>query len=85
MPCVRFIYVYNCIFSDEEFKEQVRSVIGPHTLEDRDVRAEFQRRYGKSPYIWIDERTDRLHDNICFTEEGLKTGKSPILLIISKL
>ena len=80
MPCVRFIDVYNRIFSDEEFKERVRSVIGPHTLEAVDVRAEFQRRYGKSPYIWIDKRTDRLYDDICFTEEGLKNGKSPILL-----
>ena len=82
MPCVRFIDIYNRIFSGEEFKERVRSVIGPHTLEAVDVRAEFQRRYGKSPYIWIDKRagSDRLHDNICFTEEGLKTGKSPILL-----
>ena len=79
-PCVRFIDVYNCIFSGEEFKERVRSVIGPHTLEAVDVRAEFQRRYGKSPYIWIDKSTGRLHDNICFTEEGLKNGKSPILL-----
>ena len=82
MPCVRFIDVYNRIFSDEEFKERVRSVIGPHTLEAVDVRAEFQRRYGKSPYIWIDKNTgsDRLYDDICFTEEGLKNGKSPILL-----
>ena len=82
MPCVRFIDVYNRIFSDEEFKERVRSVIGPHTLEAVDVRAEFQRRYGKSPYIWIDKRTgsDRLYDDICFTEEGLESGKSPILL-----
>ena len=80
MPCVRYIDAYNRIFADEDFKEQVRSVIGPHTLEPMDVRAEFQRRYGKSPYIWIDKRTDRLHDNICFTEEGLKNGKSPILL-----
>ncbi|KAF5436995.1 hypothetical protein C5S35_06380 [Candidatus Methanophagaceae archaeon] len=80
MPCVRFIYVYNSIFSGEEFKERVRSVIGPHTLEPMAVRTEFQRRYGKSPYIWIDKRTDRLHDNICFTEEGLRNGKSPILL-----
>ena len=80
MPCVRFIDVYNRIFSGEEFKERVRSVIGPHTLEPMAVRTEFQRRYGKSPYIWIDKRTDRLHDNICFTEEGLKNGKSPILL-----
>ena len=81
-PCVRFIDVYNRIFSDEEFKERVRSVIGPHTLEAVDVRAEFQRRYGKSPYIWIDKSTggDRLYDDICFTEEGLKSGKSPILL-----
>jgi len=81
-PCVRFIDVYNRIFSDEEFKERVRSVIGPHTLEAVDVRKEFQRRYGKSPYIWIDKSTgsDRLYDDICFTEEGLKNGKSPILL-----
>jgi len=81
-PCVRFIDVYNRIFSGEEFKERVRSVIGPHTLEAVDVRAEFQRRYGKSPYIWIDKNTgsDRLYDDICFTEEGLKNGKSPILL-----
>ena len=42
MPCVRFIDVYNRIFSDEEFKERVRRVIGPHTLEPMDVRAEFQ-------------------------------------------
>ncbi len=56
MPCVRFIDVYNRIFGDEDFKERVRSVIGPHTLEPVDVRAEFQRRYGKSPYIWIDKR-----------------------------
>jgi len=41
-PCVRFIDVYNSIFSDEEFKERVRSVIGPHTLEPMDVRTEFQ-------------------------------------------
>ena len=49
---------------------------------DRDVRADFPRRYGKLPYIWIDKRTgsDRLYDDICFTEEGLKNGKSPILL-----
>jgi hypothetical protein len=80
MPCVRFIEVYNRIFSDEEFKERVRSVIGPHTLEAMDVRKEFQRGYGKSPYIWIDKKTDRLYDDICFAEEGLKKGKSPILL-----
>lgn len=80
MPCVRYIDAYNRIFADEEFKVWVRRVIGPHTLSDRDVRAEFQRRYDKSPYIWIDKRTDRLHDNICFTEEGLKNGKRPILL-----
>ena len=58
----------------------VRGVIGHHTLTDRDVRTEFQRCYGSSPYIWVDKRTDRLHDNICFTEEGLRMGKSPILL-----
>ena len=63
-------------------KERVAWKIGHHTLTDRDVRAEFQRRYGKSPYIWIDKNTgsDRLYDDICFTEEGLKNGKNPILL-----
>jgi hypothetical protein len=67
--------------------KKVRSVIEPHTLEAMDVRKEFQRRYGKSPYIWIDKRTDsdRLYDDICFTEEGMRKGKSPILLKISKL
>ena len=63
--------------------KKVRSVIGHRrTLRDKDVRAEFQRRYGKSPYIWMDKSTgsDRLYDDICFTEEGLKNGKSPILL-----
>ena len=81
-PCVRYIDVYNSIFADEECKAMVRGVIGHHTLTDRDVRAEFQRRYGKLPYIWIAKRTgsDRLYDDICFTEEGLKNGKSPILL-----
>ena len=58
----------------------VRKVSVHHTLTDRAVRKEFRRRYGKSPYIWIDKSTDRLHDNICFTEEGLRNGKSPILL-----
>ena len=69
-----------------KMENRVRKIIngealGPHTLEAVDVRAEFQRRYGKSPYIWIDKNTgsDRLYDDICFTEEGLKNGKSPIL------
>ena len=80
MPCVKYIYVYNSIFADEEFKERVRSVIGEHTLEDRAVRTEFQRRYGSSPYIWIDRMADILDDTICFTDEGIRKGKSPILL-----
>ena len=80
MPCVKYIYVYNSIFADEQFKERVRNVIGEHTLEVRDVRIEFQRRYGSSPYIWIDRMTDILDDNICFTEEGMRKGKSPIFL-----
>ncbi|MHC1593785.1 MAG: hypothetical protein ACXQT2_00510 [Methanotrichaceae archaeon] len=79
-PCVRYIDVFNSIFSDEEFKERVRRVIGHHTLTDRDVRAEFQRRYSSSPYIRIERKADILDDTICFTEEGLRKGKSPILL-----
>lgn len=80
--CVRFIDVYNSIFSDEQFKERVRRVVGEdHTLEDRDVRKEFQRSCTKSRYIWIDRRSDILYDKICFTEEGLERGKSPILLM----
>jgi hypothetical protein len=75
MPCVRFIYVYNSIFSDEEFKERVRSVIGPHTLEAKDVRKKFQRCYVSSPYIRIERKADILNDIICFTEEGLRRGK----------
>ena len=71
---------YNSIFSDEEFKERIRRVIGHPTLEDRDVRKEFQRRYGDSKYIWIDRRADILDDIVCFTEEGMRKGKSPILL-----
>ena len=66
-----------------ESRKRVRSVIGHRrTLRDKDVRADFPRRYDKSPYIWIDKSTgsDRLYDDICFTEEGLKNGKSPILL-----
>ena len=80
MPCVRFIDVYNRIFSGEEFKERVRSVIGPHTLTDRDMRREFQRRYGNSRYSRIERKADILDDIICFTEEGLRKGKGPILL-----
>ncbi len=80
MPCVRFIDVYNSIFSDGEFKERVRSVIGPHTLEAVDVRKEFQRGYGSSPYIRIERKADILDEVICFTEEGLRRGKRPILL-----
>jgi len=82
MPCVKFFSVYTSIFNDEEFKERVRRVIGYHTLEDRDVRKEFQMRYGHSKYITIErsKRNDILDDNICFTEEGQKKGKSPILL-----
>ncbi|MGB7001623.1 MAG: hypothetical protein WBE22_06385 [Halobacteriota archaeon] len=80
MPCVSFIDVYNSIFADEEFKVRVQRVIGPHTLEPKDVRAEFQRRYGKSPYIRIERKADIFDDIICFTEEGLRKGKSPILL-----
>ena len=79
-PCVSYIDVYNSIFADEEFKERVRRVIGHHTLIDRDVRKEFQRRYGSSPYIRIERKADILNDIMCFTEEGLKKGKSPILL-----
>jgi hypothetical protein len=80
MPCVRYIDVYNSIFADEEYKEMVKRVIGHHTLTDRDVRKEFQRRYGDSPYIRIERKADILNDIICFTEEGLRKGKSPILL-----
>jgi len=79
-PCVSYIDVYNSIFADEEFKERVRRVIGYHTLKNRDVRREFQRRYGSSPYVQIERKADILDDIICFTEEGLKKGKSPILL-----
>jgi hypothetical protein len=79
-PCVRYIDVYNSIFADEEYKEMVKRVIGHHTLTDRDVRKEFQRRYGSSPYIRIERKADILDDVICFTEEGLRRGKSPILL-----
>ena len=78
--CVRYIDVYNSIFADEEYKAMVREVIGHHTLTDRDVRNEFQRRYGSSPYIWIERKADILDDIICFTEEGMRKGKSPILL-----
>jgi hypothetical protein len=80
-PCVSYIDVYNSIFCDEEVKAMVRRVIGyHHTLKDRDVRREFQRRYGSSPYVRIERKADILDDVICFTEEGLKKGKSPILL-----
>ena len=79
-PCVSYIDVYNSIFTDEEFKERVRRVIGHRTLTDRDVRREFQRRYGSSPYIRMERKADILDDIICFTEEGLRMGKSPILL-----
>ena len=58
----------------------VRSVIGYHTFVDRDVRAEFQRRYGNAQYIRIEKKADILDDTICFTEVGKKKGKSPILL-----
>ena len=78
--CVRYIDVYNSIFADEEYKAMVREVIGHRTLTDRDVRNEFQRRYGSSPYIWIERKADILDDIICFTEEGMRKGKSPILL-----
>jgi hypothetical protein len=64
----------------KNIRGMVGSVIGPHTLEAMDVLAECQRRYGKSPYIWINKKIDRLHDNICFAEEGLRKGKSLILL-----
>jgi len=77
--CVRFIDVYKSFFTDENV-ERVKRVIGDHTLTDRDVRREFQRRYGKSPYIRIERKADILDDVICFTEEGLRKGKSPILL-----
>jgi len=80
MPCVKYIQVYNSIFAGEQFKERVRNVIGEHTLDDRDVRAEFQRRYGGSPYVRIDRMADILDDNICFTEAGMRRGKSPIFL-----
>jgi hypothetical protein len=80
MPCVRYIDVYNSIFADEEYKEMVKRVIRHHTLTDRDVRKEFQRRYGDSPYIRIERKADILDDIICFTEEGLRKGKNPILL-----
>jgi len=79
-PCVSYIDAYNSIFTDEEFKERVRRVIGHRTLTDRDVRKEFQRRYGSSRYIRIERKADILDDVICFTEEGLRKGKSPILL-----
>jgi len=78
--CVSYIDVYNSVFADEEFKERVRRVIGYRTLTDRDVRREFQRRYGSSPYVRIERKADILDDVICFTEEGLRMGKSPILL-----
>jgi len=80
MPCVSFIDVYNSISADEEFKERVRRVIGHHTLTDRDVRREFQRRYGNSRYVRIERKADILDDIICFTEEGLRKVKRPILL-----
>ena len=78
--CVSYIDVYNSIFANEKFKERVRRVIGYHTLTDRDVRREFQRRYGSSLYVRIERKADILDDIICFTEEGLRKGKSPILL-----
>ena len=80
MPCGRYIDVYNSIFADEEYREMVKRVIGHHTLTDRDVRKEFQRRYGNSPYVRIERKANSLNDSICFTEEGLRKGKSPILL-----
>jgi hypothetical protein len=80
MPCVRYIDAYNRISADEEFKERVRRVIGHHTLTDMDVRREFRRRYGNSRYIRIERKADILDDIICFTEEGLRKGKSQILL-----
>jgi len=79
--CVSYIDVYDSYFTDENVKEMVRRIIGDHTLVDRDVRAEFQRRYGDAPYIRIERKADILDDDICFTEEGLKKGKSPILLL----
>ena len=44
------------------------------------MRKEFQRRYGNSRYIQIERKADILDDIICFTEEGLRKVKSPILL-----
>ena len=78
--CVSFIDVCNSYFRDERVKQMVRSVIGYHTFVDRDVRAEFQRRYGNAQYIRIEKKADILDDTICFTEVGKKKGKSPILL-----
>ena len=78
--CVGFIDVYESFFTDENVKEMVKRVIGYHTLTDRDVRKEFQRRYGNSRYIQIERKADILDDIICFTDEGLRKVKSPILL-----
>jgi hypothetical protein len=78
--CVSFIDVYDGYFTDENVKEMVRRVIGHHTLTDRDVRQEFQRRYGNSRYSRIERKADILDDSIGFTEEGLRKGKSPMLL-----
>jgi hypothetical protein len=77
---VSYIDVYNSIYCDEEVKAMVRRVIGYHALTDRAVRKEFQRCYGSSPYVRIKRKADILDEVICFTKEGLRKGKSSILM-----
>lgn len=80
LSCIRYCDVYQSIFKDEKTKELFRKIMGHHTLIDRDVRKEFQRRYGKSGLVDIERADDILRDFIYFTDEGLERGRPPILL-----
>ncbi len=79
--CVKFIEIYNALFSNNEYRTILRKILGKkHLLNEIGMRSAFQKEYNKSDFIKIRDGNQRIEDLLCINEKTLEIIKPPILL-----
>lgn len=81
IECAQFIEVYNALFSDINYKEILKKILGEkHSLKEIGMRTAFQKDFGQKD-IFIARRMNRtVDDYICLTKKGIAKCKKSILL-----
>lgn len=81
IECAQFIEVYNTLFSDINYKEILKKILGEkYSLEDIGMRTAFQKEYGGKDYFIADRMNRAVDDYICLTKKGIEKCKESILL-----